>query len=215
MRSIKGMVVEWLGKPLNNLVLVKIEDTFSEFTTKGGIELINHTGDDVWADSKDFTLSEHVPRHGTVISICNKINRESYTYETELEVKKGDEVYWGLSSFRDHFPIIYENENYLLLDYHTIIARMRGKDLLPVNTNILLSPIHEEFKALAYTKINKISKWWKVIAVPEIPKNIRWDVGDKIFTIVGTAAMQLEGNLIKSIDKNIYAVPERFVIYGK
>lgn len=206
---------------INNRLLVKIEDTFSGFKTKGGIELVNLTTEDTWGDSHQYNISEFVPRWGIVYKAPDIVTRGSFNYNTKVEVEEGDLVFWSLVSFQGHIPIVHDKQRYLLVDYHEILCLIRGDEIVPVNGYGLFSPVGKEEKALEFTKRNKVSDVWKLEYLPKenvryIDKNRKpadiWEKGDNVILLVRTSPFKIEGNINKLLDKELYACPMNFII---
>jgi hypothetical protein len=206
---------------INNRVLVKIEDTFSGFKTKGGIDLVNLTTEDTWGDSHQYNISEFVPRWGEVIVAPETVTKGSFNYDTDVEVKPGDIVFWSLVSFQGHIPIVYNKQRYLLVDYHEILCLYRNNEIIPVNGYGLFSAVETEERALTFVKKNKVSDIWKLKYLPH--KNVRyadrnrqpadiWEPGDHVHLVVRSSPFKIEGTINKLIDEELYACPMNFII---
>ena len=208
-------------KTINNLVLVETEDIFNGFTTNGGIKLVNLTDKESWGDSKEFNISEFVMRYGKVVIAPETVTKGSFNYETEVEIKKGDIVFWNLISFANHIPLKYNDKLYLLVDYHEIIARERDGGLMPVNGFGLFSPVQKTEKALEYSVTSHISDEWVLETLPE--KHVRyddpdkkasgiWEQGDKVRLFVRQSPFKLEGTIRNKLEKELYACQMNFII---
>ena len=206
---------------INNRVLVKIEDTFSGFRTKGGIDLVNLTTEDTWGDSHQYNISEFVPRWGDVYVVPDLVSKGSFNYDTDVEVQHGDIVFWSLVSFQGHIPVVYEKQRYLLVDYHEILCLIRDNEIIPVNGYGLFSPIGTEEKVLSFVKKNKVSDVWKLEYLPK--KNVRyidknrqpadvWEKGDNVHLLVRSSPFKIEGTINKLLDKDLYACPMSYII---
>jgi hypothetical protein len=206
---------------VNNKVLVGVEDTFEGFKTKGGIELVNLTEADSWADSPQFNISEFVMRHGKVLLVPNVISKGSFTYDTDVELKPGDTIWWNLISFQNHIPLIYNKKLFLMVDYHEILARKRDDKITPINGMGLFTPVTKSTTALSYCVQTGFSDEWILDALPE--RNVRykddrrsasdvWEVGDKVRLLVGGSPFKLEGTINTVLEKELYACPMNYVI---
>jgi len=216
--------VDYIGKPVGNKVLVQVIDTFNEFRSHGGIDVVNATHEDAWADSKEATISEFVIRFGTVKSVPTKITRGSFDYETELEIQPGDIVYWNLISFKEHVPLIHNGRKYLLVDYHEILFRIREGKMTPINGFCLLEPIAEETKVLAYTTKQSVTERWKLVKRPErlnlelVERNEFqdvWNEGDTIHLLVRDKPYKVEGKMNRILAKQYYAAPMRMILMAE
>jgi hypothetical protein len=208
-------------KVINNKVLVHVNDIFSGFTTKNGIKIVNLTLDDSWGDSKEYNISEFVMRYGTVIHVPEVITKETFNYETKVEVQEGDIVYWNLISFADHLPIVHNKKLYLLVDYHELLARKRNDEITPINGYALFTPVSKEKNYLDYKVKTDVTDEWILEKLPDyIPvydKNSRhpsgvWEEGDKVRILVRTSPFKLEGTIHKTLDEDLYACPVSYII---
>jgi len=206
---------------VNNKVLVGVEDTFEGFKTKGGIELVNLTEPDSWADSKQFNISEFVMRNGKVLLVPKVITKGSFTYNTDCELEIGDTVWWNLISFQNHVPLIYNRKLYLMVDYHEILARKRDGKITPINGMGLFTPVAKTSTALSYCVQTGFSDEWILDTLPQRPLRYKddrrsvsdiWAVGDKVRLLVGGSPFKLEGTINKSLEKELYACPMNYVI---
>jgi co-chaperonin GroES (HSP10) len=226
------IIVDKLGKPLMNKVLVKVTDTFDEFKSKGGIDVINSVHEDSWNDSPGYNITEFVPRHGSVVDFPFKITHGSYDYETVNELCIGDEVWWSSISFKDHQPIVCGNDKYLLVDYHEILvvynyrAFRNGNpvELFPVNGNVILKPVAREEKALDWVIRHRKTDLWEIYIKPyRLNKELNplnefkdvWEEGDIVYISVYDSPFKLEGDINRSLSEDLYVCPLRFVLCSK
>ena len=215
--------VEKLGKPVFNRVLVEVIDTFQEFLSKGGITLVNATAEEAWADSEIANITEFIVRHGKVVDLPQNITSGSFDYDTEMEIEKGDIVYWNSISFKEHIPIVCDGKKYLLVDYHELLIRIRGKEIMPINGFALLKPIEESTSFGVYTTTKKLTDRWEIVYKPE-QLNIElaeqnkfedlWEVGDVVYTLVREMPYRVEGFINKILKEQLYAVPMRMILYS-
>lgn len=215
------LIDEVPSRVVNNKVLVGVEDTFAGFTTTGGIKVVNLTEEETWGDSKEFTISEFVMRYGKVIRVPEVISRKSFNYDTKVEVKPGDEVYWNMISFSSHIPLLHGKSLYLLVDYHEIIAVRRNGEVLPVNGYALFKRVGTEQKFMHYEVKREVSDEWVIHRLPinnvtysrasRQPSDI-WEVGDHVRLLVRQSPYKLEGNWNKSLSEELYACPVNYII---
>ena len=216
--------VEKLGKPVYNRILVSVIDTFDEFVSKGGVTLINSMAEGAWADSDIANITEYIMRHGVVVDLPDKVTSGSFDYDTDIEVKVGDIVYWNSISFKEHIPLVHEGKKYLLVDYHELLLRIRDDRITPVNGFALLRPIEKVATALAYTVVTPVTEQWEITHKPEnlnweLSKHNKfydiWEVGDIVHTMVRDMPFKLEGFINKVLKDQLYAVPLRMVLYSE
>lgn len=210
-----------LGTPVNNRVLVEVIDNFQEFMSKGGVWLSNCAHEEAWADSEAANITEFVPRHGVVVGLPAEITRGSFDYDTECEVTVGDTVYWSSISFKEHIPLVLNDKKYLLVDYHDLLLKIKGEDIVPINGYTLLLPVKREETVLAYTRQINVTERWKVAYKPErlntelINKNKFedvWKLGDVVYILILDKPYKLEGFIEKALKEPLYAVPTRMIL---
>lgn len=215
--------VDKIGRPIKNNVIVEVIDTFDGFKSKGGIDLINATDNDAWGDSDGFNITEFIVRYGTVVRTPNIISSGTFDYETELEIKEGDVVYWNSISFKEHIPLVVGDKKYLLVDYHEIVLRIRNEEITPINGFCLLLPVQKEIKFLAYSYNTVKSEEWILYKKPEkMVKELNpryeftdmWHEGETVMISIIDKPYQLEGWINKIMDKQLYACPLRFIMVG-
>ena len=201
--------------------MVEVEDVFSSFETKSGIQLVNLTENDSWGDSNQYNISEFVMRYGKVVLIPEVITKGSFSYNTIPEIKKGDIVFWNLICFQDLIPLKFNEKLYLLVDYHELHAKESDGKLIPINGFGLFSPVSETFSALSYSKTQNISDKWILEELPENnviyddpDKNASdiWEKGDMVRLVVRQSPYKLEGTIRRKLDKELYACPMNFII---
>jgi hypothetical protein len=210
-----------IGKPVNNKVLVEVEDTFSGFVSQGGIQLVNTVDGEAWGDNKGYNITEFIVRHGVVVGMPGVITSGSFDYETINELEIGDVVYWNSISFKSHQPIVCEGKKYLLVDYHEIILFIDKGIICPINGFVLLKAVPSEERALSYVVKKPITGKWEIYFKPLFhntelnPKHEFtdiWSVGDIVHISVIDKPFKLEGDINKNIGIELYACYLRMVI---
>ena len=210
------IIVESLGTPLMSKILVKVVDTFDRFTSKGGIIIKNCANDEAWSDGEVYNITEFIPRHGEVVKMPRSINSHGYDYFTDCEIEVGDTVYWSIVSFENVTVLVCEGQRYVQIDYHALLIRIRNGKMLPINGNVLLSPVSKETKALSYTQTEKITDRWDIVQLSEkipVSKIARrngetdWEVGDRVILLVNRSPIKIEGDINKSLDREMYCAP--------
>lgn len=212
---------DYLGKPLNNHVLVEVEDIFDKIITKSGIELPNMSHEESKGDSPNYSFREFAVRFGRVVNVPETISVGSFDYETECEVEKGDIVYWNYFSFLNHQPVVMGDRKFLLVDYHEILLKIRDDKLIPINGNALFTPVQEIFKFGEYESVVKKTNRWKIFALsekevkhlnPRHYTDTEWKIGDEVILAVGDMAFEIEGDIVRNLDEKLYAAPVRMIL---
>ena len=215
------ITVEKIGRPVMNKILVKVTDIFDGFKSKGGVDLINATHEESWADSDKYNITEFVIRYGAVVSTPYLITSGSCDYKTTLEVKPGDIVYWNSISFKSHTPIIYKGCKYLLVDYHELLLRIRDGNITPINGNTLVKPVAKKTVLWEYTISKNVTERWEITHKPVMlneelnPANEYvdiWAVGDIVHLLVVDKPFKVDGDINRILKEKLYAVPLRMVL---
>ena len=211
------IIVDKLGTPLMSKILIKVQDTFDEFTTKGGIIAKSDVNKEAWSDSEGHNLSEFIPRHGEVVKMPRSINPYGWDYFTDCEIEVGDTVYWSIVSFENVTVLVYEGQRYVQIDYHALLIRIRDGKILPINGNVLFSPVPIEKKYLDHVVVEPITDRWTIYQLPEkvpVSKIARrngdvsmWSKGDRVITLLNKALIKIEGDINKSLDKDLFTCP--------
>ena len=155
-------------KPNTNYVLIKIDDPNEYRVTESGIFL-----------HSDATLpsSEHANRMGVVVSVCDKLAFstkgriittpngdlntpaiDSLENDTDLEVQKGDRVWFGFISGLNCTEFVTEEFEtdkydrklritYKLLKYDQLRLRQRGDEYRTLNGNVIVKLDEQEVKS--------------------------------------------------------------------
>lgn len=208
--------VDRLGIPVMNKIFVKIQDIETEFTTKGGIIAKSDFAPDAWSNAEGHSVTEFIPRHGVVAAVPKIITAYGWDFDTDCEIQVGDTVFWSVGSFENHTVLCCNDEKFLSIDYHAILIRIRNGNILPINGNILLAPVAKEKTALRYTVAQKTSNLWDIVTMPEkIPVSkkphrngeLPWSEGDRVILMVGMNAIKIEGDINKSLEKELYVIP--------
>lgn len=214
------LISDRFGIPINNRVLVNVTDTFNSFISKGGIKLVNSVADDAWSDSYGYNITEFIIRHGTVCSLPEKIYPGDYDWDTDNELMIGDEVWWNSISFSSHIPIVIGDEKYLLVDYHELLMARRNGEIFPINGNVLLVPVPAEIRALDLIRVIKKTDIWEIFKKGKLVKQLNpdnefediWEEGEIIHSMVYDSPFQVEGDINKTLDLDLYACPLRMVL---
>lgn len=211
-----------IGRPVCNMVLVSVEDTFNEIKTDSGLILPNAAHADTWSRSPGYSFDEFAIRFGKVVSLPKVITAGSFDYETELEIEVGDTVYWNLMSFKNHIPVTCGDKKYLLVDYHEIIMKVDQKGQIePLNGYCLFTPIAKEESFGVYKVTEEITEKWKIYQKPKslnVELNPRyvfddiWEVGDIVLLLVATHPFKIEGDLVKHLPVELFAAPLRMIL---
>lgn len=213
--------IDKLGIPVMNQVFVKITDIEDSFKTKGGIIAKSDFVPEAWSNSEGHSVTDFIARSGVVAAIPKIITSHGYDYETECEIQVGDTVFWSIGSFESCSVLVCSGEKFLSINYHKLLIRERDGDILPLNGNVLLTSVSKVRTALSYTVTDKLSNLWDICQMPEkipvskIPRRngeMYWEVGDRVIISVNQSAMKIEGDINKSLDKELYCVPWHFIL---
>ena len=213
--------IEKIGRPVCNKILIQVKDTFDEFKTPGGIDIINCVDKEAWADSPGFTISEFIIRYGKVVRVPFSVSKGSFDYETTLEVKPGDIVYMNSISFKEHTPLVCEGEKYLLVDYHEVIFRIRNGEITPVNGFCLFKAVPKETTVLQYTTRQNITERWLLTHKPDYlnkelnPRNEFidiWEKNDIVHLLVRDKPFKIQGDINKSLKVEYFAAPLKMIL---
>jgi len=134
-------------KPINNSVLVHINDRHDEITY-GTLTLKLDTS---------FEPGIHAENKGVVVKVPDKyIYSEkplpnTGDWETEIEVQPGDQVWFDYLTGIECSKIECDDKLYYVLPYHTLYIAKRKDKVIPLNGYVLCSPIireegYKEFK---------------------------------------------------------------------
>lgn len=210
---------------MNNYVLCgRIYDNINDRTI-GGLQKVSE------AYNRDQYLPQNVERIFEVIALPEKLTEERGFWKTSIEIQVGDKI---ISTYHDSLNsklIKTENREYRFILYYGIVAIIRGEDIIPINGNILFSPVYEEHKtSLILLDQNKVTdyRFGKVdyIGTPNEyytkgynvneDKGIEINKGDKIvFTVPwGKFAPMLENPIHRKLSKDYYYC-QRYYIGGK
>ena len=93
-------IIDKIGIPPANKVLVKVSNSYSVRKTTGGIFVANAAHEEAEADSEGFNLSEWIIRKGEVVKISDSLTMGDYDWKPNLnEIKEGDIVHWPIVRF--------------------------------------------------------------------------------------------------------------------
>lgn len=210
-----------IGKPVRNNVFVEVIDIFNEIQTNLGFILPNMSDEESKGDSPGYSFREFAVRFGKVVGVPDIITPGSFDYDTEVEVKEGDIVYWNYFSFLNHQPIVVGEKKYLLVDYHDIIFRIRDEKITPVNGNALFAPVPEKISFAEFESVKDVTEKWIIHTLPErLPSfrnqrhytDVNWEIGDKVFLAVGDKPFEIEGDIVKNLPGRLFACPVRMIL---
>ena len=147
----KSVTLEKLpSKMMNNNVLVRIDFNPSEDTVRPSGIIISGMAGVEWNDSK------YMPRFGVVVKTPDHLVNRSFDniesgaelmgWETEVEIKDGDLVYFGAMISANAEALEVDGDLYLLIPYSRIILRVRDEELTPVNGYVLLEEVVEKVR---------------------------------------------------------------------
>lgn len=131
-------VLSVFPKPINNKVIVRIYHDPEMETTESGL----YKGNSWWDETG------HLVRYGEVVSVCDSlIEREQYGFGvewgTEIEVKKGDTVYFTKMEAYNSPLFSFEGNLYAIMDYSELILRIRVEEYYPLNGYVIVKKVEE------------------------------------------------------------------------
>lgn len=161
-------------KLMNNLVLCKLKKKTNQYKTKGGLILMSDGFD------MDQFHNANINRVFEVVQTPDKLMYEKEAgWETEMELKPGDEIWVGSTEADNAKKTQVDEEEYYLINYYHIrLAKRILKDrvfsysakggnyiveddvsyeIIPLNGNIVCEEVEKEHKALNHT-VKKIDK---------------------------------------------------------
>lgn len=209
--------VDTLATPPQGKMIVKIDDTYDERVSAGGVILPNAAHDEAEADGEGFNLSEWIIRHGTVVKMPRFLSNEDYDWETADEIQVGDQVYWPIVRFFDYPVLRFEKQLFLIVDYFDILLRIREEEIRPVNGFYVFKqhPIIREWGAYRKEVYNP---WFRLEMMGDevVYKNAEfnyppeWKPG--MDCLIFVPPIKLEADTNKSLDEDFYMAQKRHIL---
>lgn len=136
-------------QPVFNRIFVKIEGRFQdEIKTESGIVFYKDT---------TFNPEENSTVSGIVVATPLSVDKKTVKKDFKHNVQVGDKLYfhYGVTIDDDNF-LEHEGEEYVMVDYYNAIAVVRGGQIIPVGSYILIEPLKDEIKSSALIIPNSI-----------------------------------------------------------
>ena len=136
------------GVLLNNRVIVEVETfMYDQIKTESGFQL--------WVDNT-FEISNFAVRSGKIAKLpekleCWKDDKDSMAWETEIEAKVGDDVWFYAMAAHSGEKLLFQGKKYVIMSYEDLYVAKRGDKVVCLNGNVLLKPIIRHEKALSYS----------------------------------------------------------------
>lgn len=135
-------------KPLNNQVLIRPLKDNDQYLCKDGKTKL-------YVDTT-YHPEYHTCVIGEVIStpvnlIYNKKNQETMEWKTEIEIQKGDivyyDIYWAVNSLTTMNPrwVEQDGKKYIFIPYQDLILAKRNNEIIMLNGYCLVEPIDKDF----------------------------------------------------------------------
>jgi len=129
---------------MNNRVLVKVTGDYDD-----GVRISKIA--DIVAAGGEWEEASRVVRHGVVAMIPDKLtfranSENGMEWETELDVKVGDTVYFGIMASANAESLQVGDDLYYLIHYSRFILRMRDNEITMLNGYVLLSEVIEKVR---------------------------------------------------------------------
>ena len=130
---------------LNNKVLLQVSDNLNdgcEYETESGLKIILAGG--------EMEESTRVIRFGKVARVPDYLITKSKSYpmgiewETSVEIKEGDIVYFGVMASANAEQIEIGDLTYFIIDYSELIMRVRNGVITPINGFCIVQKILED-----------------------------------------------------------------------
>jgi len=144
LKNINNMNYNELQKmrPVNNMVLVRLNRKTDEILLEGGVKLYLETR---------FHKERNAPVTGEVIAVPDQLLcRKWMEWETEMELEVGAQAWWGyldtcyaLENSSHHFQD-EDGRNYILVPYQSFVCQKIGDNIKTVNGYLLCEGVEEE-----------------------------------------------------------------------
>ena len=129
-------------KIMPNHILVKLDVINKNKRTASGIWLASGRPDER-LDSTD--IYHQIDRVGTVKMVSDVIfdinNDEGIDFDTEMELNIGDHVWIRQVEANAAIRLLYKGEKYKIVRYDALTVAKRGKKVIPLNGNILMTEV--------------------------------------------------------------------------
>lgn len=208
--------------PVQNKVLIEIEDTYDLKKSKGGVLMPNAAHFEAEADSTGYHLSEWIIRTGTVHAMPRELTMGGYDWHPNKdEVKVGDQVYWSIARFFN-YPVIQTDDKriFLIVDYHDLIMKKVGEKPVPINGFYLFTQqvvIRTVFEHVYEEKLEeyRIEAIGDEIQYESDSFNYKaiWEVGDVCLLMV--PPFKLEANISQEFKLEYFLAQKRHILMSK
>jgi len=135
-----------LFKPINNNVLVRIDDRHDEITY-GTLTLILDTS---------FEPGIHAENKGVIVKVPDKFVYSekplpnTAEWDTDIEVEEGDLVWFDYLTGIECSKVECQEKLYYILPYHTLYVARRREEVVPLNGYVLCQPIINKEKFIEF-----------------------------------------------------------------
>jgi len=213
--------IDGIVTPLNNHVLVEIEDTYSERVRESGVILSNAAHDDAKADSPGFHQSEFVVREGVIRAMPRFVALE-YDWNPEDEFGVGDRVYWPIVNFHD-YTVLKMNANnrvFLLVNYFDIYMKKVDGQPVPVNGYYLFTKINKEVSFMSASFLHN-SGWYNLkrkgskVNYTNSDANDRGEFKEGEDCFLSVPPFQLEADTSEEFNEKYFLAQKRHIIISQ
>lgn len=205
--------------PLHNQVLIKVEDTYDDKTSKGGIIMHNAASFDAEADSTGYNLSQWIIRSGIVHTMPRELSQQDYDWKPNKgDIKEGDEVFWPIVKFFD-YPVLKTDAGdlFLLVNYHDIHLKIVDGKPVPVNGYYLFTQSTRERVIFEYVHEETTGRYRLEIIGDDVEYDYEefnygadWKVGDEC--LLAVPPFKLEAEISQQFEKQYFLAQKRHIL---
>jgi len=200
----------------NNFILIEVEKfIYDSVDLKSGLSL---------AADNTYQPFEFAVRHGVVRGLPKQLTswkenkNKGLHWITEMQIQKGDVVFFMGMSAQSAEKVIFEGRKFLLLHYEDLyVAKRNNETILCLNGNILLEPIYKSVNPLLPEIKVEDCRMAKVAYIglknTEYRKELRHDEDIEVGTTVFMSGVQprhLEMDMFLKFDGKKYIVCQNY-----
>jgi len=132
----------------NNNVIVEMEHPNEEKKTKSGV-IVGFNRDVNYAEGNENHVADVADVCGIVVKVPEKYyfsakEQKSPSWRTNIEVEVGDKVWFSPFASVNCEELVVEDKVYKIIAYEDLFVAKRGEDVVCLNGNVILEPVHKE-----------------------------------------------------------------------